>query len=306
MFISGTFQFSSTTEAVPDTALVAFIGGRLQFQFSSTTEAVPERVPVVRHRHVPVSILEHDRSRARVENTITTLHPTAFQFSSTTEAVPETMPRTLALHWCFNSRARPKPCPNVHYTAQSKPLCFNSRARPKPCPSASYEVVAQLAQVSILEHDRSRARYVAFFDHCVHVFQFSSTTEAVPERSAQATGFLARVSILEHDRSRARNRDLEFCNRPPSFNSRARPKPCPKTLHGKQPSDVVVSILEHDRSRARPNAFATHRPLWQFQFSSTTEAVPEYSGAASTNPVAMFQFSSTTEAVPDGACRAVS
>ncbi len=132
------FQFSSTTEAVPEKARTRERDAHA-FQFSSTTEAVPDRVGFLGYPIAFVSILEHDRSRARVNGFAGRLEGMEFQFSSTTEAVPDT-----------RGRGTPRMA-----------IGFNSRARPKPCPSAVLRDRDAIDRVSILEHDRSRARRAA-------------------------------------------------------------------------------------------------------------------------------------------------
>ncbi len=225
-----------------------------------------------------VSILEHDRSRARADLAVGLVIESKFQFSSTTEAVPE--------RW---SRAVP-----------IGSACFNSRARPKPCPTSRGGSRVWLLDVSILEHDRSRARRARLENHGDGRF----------------------VSILEHDRSRARELPARRRSALECFNSRARPKPCPKrrtrtafcrgsfnSRARPKPCPSAMTLTGDAgtgsfNSRARPKPCPRIVPTGsttgsRFQFSSTTEAVPESVLLVSKNRHCTFQFSSTTEAVPD-------
>ena len=181
--------------------------------------------------------------------------------------------------------------------------CFNPRARPKPCSTLHGRANRGRPSVSILEHDRSRARHHADRERDPH----------------------SDVSILEHDRSRARRTQApRKAHQLASFNPRARPKPCstrttcPATpasrfqssstteavldvlhqRHGRHPA--LVSILEHDRSRAR-RVVLSRSFLGQglFQSSSTTEAVLDVERIRAGYASNWFQSSSTTEAVLD-------
>ena len=177
------------------------------------------RVGLIRSgRRDPVSILEHDRSRARPRVNDATGHlEHQFQSSSTTEAVLDRLRRPVDdkrdASGRFNPRARQKPCSTLRRrrAVRARSRCFNPRARQKPCSTPFTRKGRRREFVSILEHDRSRARPMVEIVDGVATF----------------------VSILEHDRSRARRgySALDLGQRV-SFNPRARQKPCSTRCSG--------------------------------------------------------------------------
>ncbi len=202
------FQSSSTTEAVLDVLVDVCDVLGIGFQSSSTTEAVLDsRGGVVTTLEIIVSILEHDRSRARRGRACKSQWRGSVSILEHDRSRARRSARcaTRRGRECFNPRARPKPC-STALKSRDRLIsrCFNPRARPKPCSTGS------LAAFRVQNW-----------------FQSSSTTEAVLDEAVHHRR-TARVivSILEHDRSRARRRSIRNTRRSSRFNPRARPKPC--------------------------------------------------------------------------------
>ena len=176
-----------------------------------------------------VSILEHDRSRARpiVRNVNRASLDRTFQSSSTTEAVLDAIRARdcRAPHQqLFQSSSTTEAVLDLEFPrnsarAASRSDCFNPRARQKPCSTR-----------------RGRARGASRW---IGVFQSSSTTEAVLDTS--------HVRVLRGSNATGR------------FNPRARQKPC-------STSTATITACPEINSR--------------FQSSSTTEAVLDSSYAA--------------------------
>ena len=155
---------------------------------------------------------------------------------------------------------------------------FNPRARANPCPTCAGRTLLILNIVSILEHERTRARRPkSFLVSCKLKFQSSSTSEPVPDaRRAKQEALRSVVSILEHERTRARpvNFWLDWCFCDVSILEHERTR-ARLELSASKTRFMRVSILEHERTRARRSVAGLQSLAISFQSSSTSEPVPD-------------------------------
>ena len=133
------------------------------FQSSSTSEPVPDtRCCPPRFMPLRVSILEHERTRARLQTFDDSEAKRKFQSSSTSEPVPDhTQPRSSVTFNPFQSSSTSEPVPddNSSFYALEGRL-FQSSSTSEPVPDFDDLVKGRKQAVSILEHERTRARLV--------------------------------------------------------------------------------------------------------------------------------------------------
>ncbi len=154
-----------------------------------------------------------------------------FQSSSTSEPVPDKYDHNAVIkRYLFQSSSTSEPVPDLTNTPRISRKRFQSSSTSEPVPDILDFEIALSSFVSILEHERTRARHTANgLVRSITSFQSSSTSEPVPDQKRR--GF--------------RRRSLRF-------NPRARANPCPTAIRGQSlPSCLFVSILEHERTRAR-------------------------------------------------------
>ena len=177
-----------------------------------------------------------------------------FQSSSTSEPVPDNRAaRGITICQCFNPRARANPCPTLPRLRQLVHLasCFNPRARANPCPTSGGVAWHAYLEVSILEHERTRARLV------------HSRLRAYPKG----------VSILEHERTRARPCPKKTRSSGRScFNPRARANPCPTS--DPQPQLEKLVFQSSSTSEPVPDRGVMVNPFLNFCFNPRARANP--------------------------------